>query len=233
MKKTTPLDNPLHVPSPPHDPAAVATARGRRRDHGRDAVILDAVIDVLAEHGYEGMTMDLVAQRAKAGKATVYRRWKSKADLVVDAVAHAKRGQVDPAALPDTGTLRGDLLALFKPSSVKEGERTLQLMAGLAAVLAQHPELADAGNAAIVEPWVVANRVLMRRALARGELSAHADIECAAQVVPSMAAYRVLIQRKPFDLAFLVRMLDGLLLPALCNAPAASEPGDRHVQGER
>ncbi|PPU06357.1 TetR/AcrR family transcriptional regulator [Xanthomonas arboricola] len=204
-------DTELQAPAP-------APVRGRRRDPARDAVILEAAIEVLAERGYEGMTMDLVAQRAKAGKATVYRRWKSKADLVVDAVAHAKRGQVDPDALPDTGTLRGDLLAMFKPRSTTEAQRTLQLMAGLAAVLAQHPELADAGNTAIVEPWVVANRVLMQRARARGELSAHADIECAAQVVPSMAAYRALIQRKPFDLAFLVRMIDGVLLPALCNA---------------
>ena len=60
---------------------------GRKRDHTRDAEILDATIEVLAETGSDGMTIDMVAARAKAGKATVYRRWASKPDLVLDAVA--------------------------------------------------------------------------------------------------------------------------------------------------
>lgn len=167
--------------------------------------------------------MDMVALRAKAGKAAAYCRWKSKADLVIDAVAHLKRTQVDLDALPDTGTLRGDLLGLFKPSSAREGERKMRVMAGLASVLSQHPELAEAGNAAIVEPWVNANLRLMQRALARGEICAGANIEMAAQVVPSMAAYRALIQRKPFELQFLKQVIDRVLLPALGIAPAAPE----------
>ncbi|GFM67585.1 putative TetR-family transcriptional regulator [Pseudomonas cichorii] len=195
--------------------------RGRKRDPGRDAAILDAAIEVLAESGYDGMTMDMVAMRARAGKATVYRRWSSKAELILDAVAHLKRGQVDIESLPDTGTLRGDLLALFKPQSAEEGERKMRVMAGLASVLLQHPQLAEAGDAAIVEPWAAVNRMLMRRALERGEISANADIDAASQVLPSMAAYRALIQRKPFDLQFLTTMIDGVLLPALSKSDSA------------
>src|SRR3954470_17199318 len=86
---------------------------GRKRDHTRDPEILEAALDVLAETGYDGMTIDMVAARAKAGKATVYRRWSSKAELVIDAVACMKRGDLDEANLPDTGTLRGDLVALI------------------------------------------------------------------------------------------------------------------------
>ena len=63
---------------------------GRKRDHTRDPEILDVALDVLAETGYDGMTIDMVATRAKAGKATLYRRWPSKADLVLDAVACMK-----------------------------------------------------------------------------------------------------------------------------------------------
>jgi len=207
----------------PADKVVEAPTRGRRRDPALDTAILDAAIDVVAEVGYERMTMDTVALRAKAGKAAAYRRWKSKADLVIDAVAHLKRTQVDLDALPDTGTLRGDLLGLFKPSSAREGERKMRVMAGLASVLSQHPELAEAGNAAIVEPWVNANLRLMQRALARGEICAGANIEMAAQVVPSMAAYRALIQRKPFELQFLTQVIDRLLLPALGIAPTAPE----------
>lgn len=203
----TPIPQEAHVADPP--------TRGRRRDPALDTAILEAAIEVLAEVGYERMTMDMVALRAKAGKAAAYRRWKSKADLVVDAVAHLKRTQVDLHALPDTGTLRGDLLGLFKPSSAREGERQMRVMAGLASVLSQHPELAEAGNAAIVEPWVNANLRLMQRALARGEIRADASIDIASQVIPSMAAYRALIQRKPFQLQFLTQVIDHLLLPAL------------------
>lgn len=210
----------IAAPAPQDGKGSDAPTRGRRRDPALDTAILEAAIEVVAEVGYERMTMDMVALRAKAGKAAAYRRWKSKADLVIDAVAHLKRTQVDLDALPDTGTLRGDLLGLFKPSSAREGERKMRVMAGLASVLSQHPELAEAGNAAIVEPWVNANLRLMQRARARGEVRADASIDIASQVMPSMAAYRALIQRKPFELEFLTQVIDQLLLPALGIAPA-------------
>ncbi len=196
--------------------------RGRKRDHTRDAVLLDAALEVLAEVGYDGMTMDMVAVRAKAGKATVYRRWPSKAELVLDAVARMKHSQVDLDRLPDTGTLRGDLVALIKPQSLEEGARKLKVMAGLASMLSHHLGLAEAGNAAIVEPWAAAHRALMHRAVDRGEIPSTADIETLAHVIPSMAAYRALIQRKPVDRDFLVSLIDGLLLPALRPAPVGA-----------
>ena len=194
------------------------TRLGRKRDHTRDDDILDATLDVLAEVGYVGLTMDLVAARAAAGKATIYRRWASKEALILDAVAHMKRKQVDLARLPDTGTLRGDLLALFKPESVEESERKLNVMTGLASMLIAQHGIAEAINAAIVAPWATAHRILMQRAIDRGEIAASADIETASQIIPSMAAYRALIQRRPFEKAFLVALIDGVLLPALQHA---------------
>ena len=188
---------------------------GRKRDPTRDAVILEAALEVLAEVGYPGMTMDMVAVRARAGKATVYRRWSSKADLVLDAVTHMKRSQVDLGRLPDTGTLRGDLVGLIRPQSTEEAGRRLKVMAGLSSVLSHDPGLADAVNAAIHEPWVDAYRVLFQRAIDRGEILPPADLETLLRVVPSMAAFRVMIERKPVDRDFLVALIDGLLLPAL------------------
>src|ERR1700726_2599355 len=79
---------------------------GRRRDESRDPEILRAALDVLAETGYERMTMDAVAARARTGKATIYRRWASKAQLVVDAVASTGHTGIAAADLPDTGSLR-------------------------------------------------------------------------------------------------------------------------------
>jgi AcrR family transcriptional regulator len=166
-----------------------AAPLGRKRDPLREAQILEATLEVLAEVGAGGLTMDLVAARAGAGKATIYRRWPSKTELVIDAVRHMKRLQVDLDQLPDTGSLREDLLGLFKQPSLEESGRKLTIMAGLA--------------------------TLLRRAAARGEIAADADLETLAAIIPSLAAYRTLVQRKAMDRAFLVSVIDGVLLPAL------------------
>ncbi len=197
------------------DTTAPAPKLGRKRDHTRDPEILDAALEVLAETGYERMTVDMVATRAKAGKATVYRRWASKAELVIEAVACMKKGDIDFDALPDTGTLRGDLVAMMKPHSIVDAEKKLQIMAGLVSMLANHPDLADAVNAAIVEPRASVNRLFLRRAVERGEIPADADIEKLALLGPAMASYRVLIQRRPVDRAFLLSIIDDILLPAV------------------
>lgn len=206
---------------------------GRKRDATRDGAILSAAIDTLGEVGFDRMTMDMVALRAGAGKATVYRRWPSKEALVLEAVAQMKRDQVDLGNLPDTGTLRTDLLALFKPSTMEESERKLRALAGLSALLAQEPSLASAAGNAIVEPWVEANRSLLDKAMARGEIATSAPLEIMATIIPSLAAYRSLIERKPFDRAFLVEMIDHVLLPALSIRAAAAalpEPIKRNKQ---
>jgi AcrR family transcriptional regulator len=187
---------------------------GRKRDHTRDPEILDAALDVLAEEGYDGMTIDMVAARAKAGKATLYRRWASKGELVVDAVACMKKGDLDLDHLPDTGTLRGDLVAMIKPRSIEDAERKLQIMAGLMSVLARSPELSDAISAAIIEPRAEVNRVLLRRARDRGEISPDVDIDALALISPSMASYRVMVLKKPVDREFLISLIDGVILPA-------------------
>ena len=200
---------------------ADARARpGRKRDHTRDPEILDAALEVLAESGYDGMTIDMVAARAKAGKATLYRRWQSKAELVIEAVACMKRTDFDPTDLPDTGTLRGDLIAMIRPHSIEDNERKLQVMGGLVSMLARDPHLVDAVNAAITEPRAQINRFLMQRAIDRGEVRADADVETISHIGPSMSAYRSLMQRKPVDREFLVSMIDGVVLPALGIAPA-------------
>ena len=188
---------------------------GRRRDHTRDADILEAALDVLAETGYDGMTMDMVAARAKAGKATVYRRWPSKGELVVEAIACMKKSAIDYDNLPDTGTLRGDLVAMIRPHTIEDGERKLQIMAGLTSMLAHDPDLVDAVTAAIVDPRASVNRIFINRAIERGEIPADTDVETLAVLMPSMTAYRVLMQRKPVDREYLMTLIDGVLLPAV------------------
>lgn len=201
---------------------------GRPRDASRDAAIMSAAIEVLAEHGYERMTMDQVAKRAGAGKATLYRRWPSKADLVAQAVS-----QFDTAPtieeLPDTGTLRGDLLELFRPQTADDARRALAAASGLASLLSAEPALADAASAALVEPFVTSQLLLMTRAVERGEVDAGVDIRTVALVTPSMTAFRLVLQRRPVDIGLLVHLVDIVVLPALglAGGPAARRAGAR------
>jgi AcrR family transcriptional regulator len=195
---------------------------GRKRDHTRDPEILEAALDVLAETGYDGMTIDMVAARAKAGKATLYRRWASKGELVIDAVACIKT--IDLEALPDTGTLRGDFVAMIKSGTIAESQRKLKVMTGLLSMLSKDPDLADTALAAIMEPRVAANRIFLRRAIDRGEIPANTDVDAIALVSQAMATYRVMILRKPVDRPFILSVLDGIVMPAVGLAPSTELP---------
>lgn len=199
-----------------------AQKTGRKRDPARDVVILEAAIDVLAEVGFDSMTMDMVAARAKAGKATVYRRWDSKAEMVRDALILMNRKSLELDSLPDTGTLRGDLLAMLKPQSVQARERKYRVFAGLGSFFSQHPDFAETGKAGLYEPWTIANRTLMQRAVQRGEFPAGADIETACLVAVSMAAFRGIIQSKPLDKRFFAEMIDSAIVPILDKSSSAA-----------
>jgi len=191
---------------------------GRKRDETLDARIIESAIDILAETGFAKMTMDMVASRAKAGKAALYRRWPSKAELVRDAVIWMSRSSVELDQLPDTGSLRSDLLAVLKPYSKDFAERKLHVLAGLGAFFSDHRQLADEATAGIFEPWTAVNRKLMQRAIDRGELPPNADIDMACEVIVSMTSYRTLRQNLSFDKKFYATLLDNILLPALMKA---------------
>ena len=199
----------------PEPTATEAPRLGRKRDLTRDPEILEAALDVLAETGFERMTIDEVATLARAGKATLYRRWPSKSELVIDAVACMKRGAYDPSSLPDTGTLRGDLVAMIKEPSIADAQRKMQVMAGIVSMLSRSPELADVAEEALVAPRREANRLLIQRAIARGEVSDAVDADLIASVGSAMVAQRMLIERKPVTRAFLLSIIDSIVLPAL------------------
>jgi hypothetical protein len=117
-----------------------------------------------------GLDRHFATLAAKAGKATLYRRWPSKAELVVDAVGCMKQVDPDVTKLPDTGTLRGDLVAMIKAPTIEDAERKMRLMSGLMSMLSTSPELAGSVRAVLVEPRAALNRFLLQRALARGAI---------------------------------------------------------------
>jgi hypothetical protein len=132
---------------------------------------------------------------------------------VIDAVACMKSGH--PVDLPDTGSLRGDLVANIKTPAVKDGERKLRIMAGMVSLMSESPEFADAARAVIVEPRAAALRVLIQRAIDRGEVSPDVDVHLLAQIIPAMTAYKTLMLGKTVDRAYVVELVDEILLPAL------------------
>jgi AcrR family transcriptional regulator len=183
---------------------------GRKRDASRDGVILETTLDVLAETGYERMTTDMVAARAGASKATIYRRWPSKADLVVDAVESLRAEPATVAA--DTGTLVGDLDSLLDASGNPSASRKSKVMMGLLSLMPHDADLSGAVQRRIVGPRTEAIRTAVEREQARGGIRPDRDPGLLASVVAAMLAYRSIVTGEPVDHHFLTTLVDGVLI---------------------
>jgi AcrR family transcriptional regulator len=186
---------------------------GRKRDDARDGVILDAALAVLAEQGYEGMTIDMVAAQAGMARATVYRRWATKADLVLEAVSRMSHSDVNLDQLPDTGSLRGDMTAMIVSFDDEQQQVRIHAVAGLLSLAKVDERLAEAATGAGIGPWIEANRILMQRAVDRGEFPP-ADIGTLAEVIPMLCVARA-VQRLPITREFSLALIDGVIIPAL------------------
>jgi AcrR family transcriptional regulator len=186
---------------------------GRGLDAARTQQIYLAAAELLAEVGFERLTMDAVAARAKASKATLYRRWDSKAELVIEAI-QSVRGDTE-ASLPDTGTLRGDLLELFETLSGARAQSQICMMRGLVSACSADQALAHAVQQKLVDTKRSALLVLMSRARSRGEIPADRDLEFLVDVLPASFMYRYLITHQPVDHHYVQRLVDEVALPLL------------------
>lgn len=190
---------------------------------GRDAAICDATLALLAEVGYDRMSMDAVAARAHASKATIYRRWPGKRELVLEALSRRHGRPEEP---PDTGSLRADLVAslaaMARTADCDEGE----LMAGVLRAMRQAPELGACVRDQVVDRRREVIRAVVERAAARGELPPDVDHRARADLVHEVAgalwAQRVLVVGGAVDDAFIAHVTDDVLLPLLSHPPAES-----------
>ncbi|WP_225725124.1 MULTISPECIES: TetR-like C-terminal domain-containing protein [unclassified Nocardia] len=183
---------------------------GRPRDPDRDRALLAAVGEILPEVGYDKLTMDAVAARAGAGRATVYRRWKDKSELVRDAIQALAWDQ----PLPDTGSLREDLIAVGAMYLDRSSRRD-EILSALASAINRDRRLRETVDRAIAAPRRAAYTAIVRRARERGEIADGADTELIADVVPAMIFYRLLDQQTPIDGAYYRRIIDSLIIPLL------------------
>jgi AcrR family transcriptional regulator len=182
---------------------------GRPRDPACDAAILQAALDIFAEHGYDGVSMDGVATRAGVGKATIYRRYSSKAELVVEAV---RCGAQLEDWLPDTGDLRADLLSMMKPLLDRLRGPDAKLLLTFALERLREPELGQEFERSVIGKKREHIRHLVRSAMDRGDLPADADAELIAEG-PAAFLWHHAIYGLPMDDSLLVRILN-VVLPA-------------------
>lgn len=181
---------------------------GRPRDAGADDAIMDAVIELLTEFGFRGVTIDAVAQRAGVGKATIYRRWEGKEQLVLDALT---AGRI-PVPQPDTGSLREDLLAYYLPLADTEAQRgAVRLMPALAAEAAVDSELAARLHAYVADRRAPVAGIL-HRAQERGEIDGGFDMELVVDLLTGAIMYRLYFSGMTVDEDVIQRLVAGVLV---------------------
>ncbi|SOD85949.1 TetR/AcrR family transcriptional regulator [Streptomyces sp. Ag109_G2-15] len=193
----------------------VAAARRSRITPEREAELYEAVLELLREVGYDALTMDAVAARTRSSKATLYRQWGGKAELVAKAVRHNKPGAIGLGQI-DTGSLKGDLHALTLRSDDCEMEQNSALMRGLAMAMHGNADLLKAFRDHLIEPEMAEFRRVLQRAIDRGEV--HADnpaIDYVMHMMIGAFAARTLIDEQPPTQTFLISYIDAVVLPAL------------------
>ncbi|WP_238154835.1 TetR-like C-terminal domain-containing protein [Kribbella soli] len=183
-----------------------------RVEGGREEEILDATVAVVAELGYDRLTMDAVATAAKASKATLYRRWSTKAELVVDAISRAK-GCPMPEDV-DTGSLRGDLISMSCGDGGFTDEMPMSVIAGLITALHRDADLQKAFRERFLAPRLELTRKVFERAVERGEIGADVDVDLLSTTLPAVIVHHAYVLGiEPTD-DLILRVIDNVILPA-------------------
>jgi AcrR family transcriptional regulator len=190
---------------------AAATARPRVTGE-REQEIFEATLELLVEGGYDRLTLDGVAARAKASKATLYRRWSNKCSLVLEAVSCLTP---EEPTMPDTGSLRGDLMELAREKGLLEPDRA-DVFCGLATAMYRDAELREALAHSFMDPRKNHFRTLMERARARGEIREDANLDLLSQVGPALMIFQLhLVTPGQLPPNFVRDVLDQVVMPAL------------------
>ena len=192
-------------------PAEAATHLRPRVEGDRERQILDAALEVLSEVGYDRLTMDAVAQRAKASKATLYRRWNSKATLVVDALASQKASP----PVPDSGDLRTDLLAAFCGMGGLTDHDTTSTFGAVMTALTTDPEFAKEFRTRVLLPKSQLSRTLFQRAVDRGEVRDDLDLDLMAPALAGIVLHRLFVMGEEPGPRLIEHVIDQIILPAV------------------
>ena len=192
---------------------------GRPRDPSRDDAILRAALDGLAELGYDRLSMDEIAARAHAGKGALYRRWPSKAALVVAAMM-TWRERAAPLTIPDTGSLSGDIEATVAaiPDFDEAAAQQMAVFVGLATAASRDLELRTALADSLLARPRRSIREVLDRAVARGEIAAERELDLVADIVVGLNILRIMLGEAP-DREYVARVLNTIIYPLVTMAP--------------
>jgi AcrR family transcriptional regulator len=208
--------------------ATTETTVHRPRVEGeRELEILQAALEVLGDVGYDRLTMDAVATRAKASKATLYRRWNTKVSLVIDALLAEKS---HPPA-PDTGSLRGDLLASFCGMGGLD-DKAVATFASVLTAISRDEDFAEAFRHEVIGPKLAQSRAIFERARERGEIAEGVDLDLLAPALPGIVMHRLFILGGHTDEDLITSVIDQIILPAATRGPAAVQTPRSHKEKE-
>ena len=193
----------------PTDDVRAGRSAGRRSRLAQGAIIA-ATQALLTERGYGPLTIEAVAARAGVGKQTIYRWWRSKPELVLDAYLSATLDRAPPP--PDTGSLRRDVHRLMQSHVTAMAEPGVsKVVAGLIEAAQHDPALADGFRRDVVATRRKIMRDILERGRERGELRPGADLELAVDMLHGPTFYRLLVSGEPLDRAFTRRLTDQVL----------------------
>jgi AcrR family transcriptional regulator len=183
-------------------------ARGRPRSGHSHEAILDAVLRLLEAEGYGALTIEGVARHAGVGKQTIYRWWKCKAELVLEAYANHAASKLP---VPDRGSLRADLEAFLTAVFKRLTDISAPIMRGLMADAVHDAEFRAVLLSAFLSKRVEAVKEMFERGLARGEVAAGADLDLACELIFGPMWYRLLLQHGKLDAKFARQLADAVM----------------------
>jgi len=183
------------------------------RAAAREQAILDAALSLVMEVGYDRLSMDALAERAHAGKATIYRHWSGKAEVVVEAIR--RRKCADLGVPTDTGSVRGDLLASLNHSRESFTEEDSALIVGVVSAMHHDAELAGLMRRQMIEGKQAIFDVIVDRAVRRGEPVSAGASRVVNEVSSALFFNRVAMGGEPVDEAFVLHVVDDVILPLL------------------
>jgi AcrR family transcriptional regulator len=195
-------------------------ARQRKRGAELEDAIHDAVFAELAAVGYAGFTVEAVAARAKTGKASIYRRWGTKQDLVVDAflARFGGPGDILEELRSEPGATTRELLVRLATRICEASDAAGEVMRAVACEATRDPELAAAVDQKVHGPKRAAFVELLRRGVERGEVRPDAACSLYADILPAMLTYRMVLNNQPVTEQDAVTIVDHVVLPLI--APA-------------
>jgi AcrR family transcriptional regulator len=184
------------------------------RAAAREQAILDAALELLMEVGYDRLSMDALAERARAGKATIYRHWSGKAQVVAEAVRRLKGGGVSEP-FPSTGSLRGDLLAALDQICCAATEVDAAIIAGVMSAMRTDAELAELVRTQVLDSKKGEFNGIIERAIRRGELPEGGSAALVEEVISALLINRLVIHGLAIDEEFSTHVVDDIVLPLL------------------